>query len=374
MCNGLAPIRRSNSAVGRGIPHTAAETLQLKYGDCKDHAVLLQQLLTTVDIPSHLAVVNSAGAIVPELPSLDQFDHMVLYVPGKTIDEPPNAIDGLIIDATEKDADPLLFPPYGLTNKPILVLDAAHPHFVRTPDFPVDAQRLSCKRRITLRPISNQRILIEGDVDERLTFNPYMAPGMRCYLRMFEPGKRREAIQEVLGQHQQVRVKRADIENLDDTSEPLVLHLEYTLPDAFHRLASKTDGNALVGRIPAAWETYFLEADYFEARETPFEIKSPRLVYTSLEIVLPTGYQLDDLDRWTTSRQTTFVAWVSQAKVSGTTIQVEHLVRVPVGRHAAKEYSTYYADMKESLSLLQTPVMFRERTLETADRGGAMAR
>ena len=90
------------------IPNAAAKTIELKYGDCKDHSLLLQQLLAAVGIPSHLAIVNSAGEITPELPSLDQFDHMVLYVPAAAIDEPDNAVGGLLIDATEKDADPLL--------------------------------------------------------------------------------------------------------------------------------------------------------------------------------------------------------------------------------------------------------------------------
>jgi hypothetical protein len=356
------------------VPNTSLETLRLHYGDCKDHALLLKQLLAATGIDSHLAIVNSKGAIAEELPSLDQFDHMVLFVPNEAIGEPNNACCGLVIDATEKDADPLLFPPYGLADKPLLVLDGAKPRFVRTPAYPPDAQQLTSRRRISVRPNASQRNWIEVDVQEQLTFNPYIAPGIRCYLRMHEAGKRREAIQEVLSEGQNVRVKRVDVENLDDTSKPLVLHLEYLLPDAFHRLVASADGNTLVGRIPSTWETYFLEAEYLDARETPFEVKSPKLIHTSLEIQLPNGYQLGELERWTTSGQTAFVAWASQAHQTGTSINVEHSVRVPAGQYAAKYYPEYYADMKEALSLLQMPVMFRERVLETADRPGAVIR
>src|SRR5205807_1872138 len=40
------------------IPNAASQTLRLKYGDCKDHAVLLREMLESVKIPAYLALVN----------------------------------------------------------------------------------------------------------------------------------------------------------------------------------------------------------------------------------------------------------------------------------------------------------------------------
>ncbi len=213
---------------------------------------------------------------------------------------------------------------------------------------------------------------------EDLTFNAYLSPAIRSYLRTYESGELRAAIQQVLGANQQVRVNRANVENLDVTSKPLTMHLEYSLPDAFHRLPSQ-QGATLVGTLPSAWETYLLEAEYLETRETPFEVKTPRVIRTSLSVELPDGYSPADFEPRNTAKQTPFVAWATNSRTAGTCFIVEHVVRVPAGRHQAKEYAGYYVDMKNSLAPLQTPVLCRERTLtvsrpDAAHPSAALAR
>lgn len=356
------------------VPNAASQTLALKYGDCKDHALLLKQLLAGVGIRAELAVVHSSKPITPEFPSLDQFNHMVLYVPGDTVGQAPNAIGGLIIDATQKNADPLLFPPHGLADKSFLVLDAKQPRVVHTPAYPLDVQQLTSQRRIVVRQNPSQNSLVEVDVQERLTLNAYIAPGMRAYLRSFEPGERREALQSVLAASQNIRLKSVDVEHLEDVSQPLVLNLNYTLPDALHALASGVTGNTIVGRIPAFWETYFIEADYLDSRETPFELGTPRLVRSSLDIVLPEGYQMSDVDQLSNSGQSPFAAWASRARAADSTVHVDFMVRVVSGRYAAKDYPAYYAGMKESLTILQTPMTFRTEALMATQPASTMLR
>lgn len=79
------------------VPHTVAETLARKYGDCKDKALLLVALLRAVGIPANLALLNAGERIdvAGELPGLDLFDHAIVYVPG----EP-----AMWIDATAESA------------------------------------------------------------------------------------------------------------------------------------------------------------------------------------------------------------------------------------------------------------------------------
>jgi hypothetical protein len=256
----------------------------------------------------------------------------------------------------------------------VLVLDPAKPRFIHTPPYPADAMQLISKRRIAVREATSQRRVIEAAVAEDLVFSGYMAPGVRRYLRTVEAGKRRQAIQDLITSGEHVHMMRADVDNLEDTSLPLVLHLQYILPDAFQRLPSSNAGNMLVGRLPAAWETRLLEADYTSARETPFEIRMPRLVRTEMQIDLPSDFQLADIERWNGSGQTPFVAWASQTKSAGATVHVHHAVRVPSGRYQANDYATYYADMKDSLSVLQMPVMLREPVLEAAATGSGTLR
>jgi tetratricopeptide (TPR) repeat protein len=351
------------------VPNHSGKTIELQYGDCKDHALLLQQLLSAVGIPSSLATVNSSAEIAPQVPSLDQFDHMVLFVPNESLGEAANATGGLVVDVTAKESDPLLYPPYGLSGKHVLVLDEKRPRLVETPAYPLDALQMNCQRRVTVNESSASSTNVDVRVVEDLTFNGYLSPAIRSYLHSYEAGERRAAIQQVLGANQHVRVDRADIENLDVTSKPLTMHLEYSLPDAFHRLPSH-GGATLVGTLPSAWETYFLEAEYLETRETPFEVKTPRLIRTSLTVELPAGYSAADFEPRNSAKQTPFVAWATNSRIAGKSFVVEHVVRVPGGRHAARDYAAYYADMKNSLAPLQTPVLCRERTLTAARPDG----
>ena len=70
--------------VGDGgvVPHSAATVLANRYGDCKDHAVLLEALLAAVGIDSSAALVNSGNAYrLPRAPTLGIFNHIISYVP-----------------------------------------------------------------------------------------------------------------------------------------------------------------------------------------------------------------------------------------------------------------------------------------------------
>ena len=79
------------------VPHDPAETLQLKYGDCKDKATLLVTMLRAAGIPAYVALLNASSRLdVPaDLPGMGLFDHAIVYVPGSP---------ALWIDATDQYA------------------------------------------------------------------------------------------------------------------------------------------------------------------------------------------------------------------------------------------------------------------------------
>lgn len=66
------------------VPHEPAQTLQLKYGDCKDKATLLVTMLRAAGIPAYVALLNGGSRLdVPaDLPGMGLFDHAIVYVPG----------------------------------------------------------------------------------------------------------------------------------------------------------------------------------------------------------------------------------------------------------------------------------------------------
>jgi hypothetical protein len=87
-------IRYAGVYVGPGgvVPHPPATVLANRYGDCKDHAGLLEALLAAIGIDSTSALVNSGNAYrLPGVPTLGVFNHMITYVPGLDLYLDPTA-------------------------------------------------------------------------------------------------------------------------------------------------------------------------------------------------------------------------------------------------------------------------------------------
>jgi hypothetical protein len=355
------------------VPNTPGQTLGLKYGDCKDHSVLLQQLMVCAGIESHLALMKTGGTLRRTLPSLDQFDHMVVYVPAESLGEASGA-DRLVIDATDKEADPMLCPPHGMGGRTVFVLDPDAPRFVEIPDYPSDAGTLVSKREVTLRVDDPTGGTVSADVVEEITFNAYLAPRVRALLKHYPPAERRAAIQELLSQNGQIRVTRLDVKNLERTDEPLCLAIEYVTPDVFQPLATDIDDSSLVGRLPCPWENQYMQTEYVESRQTPFEIEVPIVIRSSLTVHSPAGYELVGLNRRAGAGGTKFVAWKCACNEAGGSVTLDYEYRLTAGRHEASEYDQYCSDIKKSRMVLQAPVTLREGTVETARRAvGATA-
>lgn len=77
-------------------PHTPEQTLQRRYGDCKDQTAFVIAMLRELDIQAHAALLNVSSTvdIAPDAPGLNAFDHVIVYVP-KQAD-----LDELWIDMT----------------------------------------------------------------------------------------------------------------------------------------------------------------------------------------------------------------------------------------------------------------------------------
>jgi transglutaminase-like putative cysteine protease len=87
-------IRYVGVYIGPGgvVAHPVATVLDNRYGDCKDHAGLLQAMLAAVGIESTGALVNSGNAYrLPATPTLGVFNHMIAYVPSLDLYLDPTA-------------------------------------------------------------------------------------------------------------------------------------------------------------------------------------------------------------------------------------------------------------------------------------------
>jgi transglutaminase-like putative cysteine protease len=106
-------IRYLGIYVGAGgyVPHNAQSILDNRYGDCKDHVVILEALLAAVGIDSSPALINSSAAyLLPQLPTPGIFDHVITYVPSLNV----------FLDSTSRFA-PLGTLPNGDLDKPVVI-------------------------------------------------------------------------------------------------------------------------------------------------------------------------------------------------------------------------------------------------------------
>jgi len=98
-------IRYVSILLGRGgvVPHTASEVLEHRYGDCKDHSMIMEALLQAVGIESTPVLISTDDKYeVPPLTVATAFNHMITYIPSLDI----------YLDATSRESMPPLLEHY----------------------------------------------------------------------------------------------------------------------------------------------------------------------------------------------------------------------------------------------------------------------
>jgi hypothetical protein len=234
------------------VPKSARETLRDRYGDCKDHAVLLYSMLNAVDIPAQLALVNINQQV---LPNIDQFDHMIVSVP----------LDGerLYIDPTDKDLSLGRTPPRYLAGNHALVLHDPS-ELLPIPKFSVGDSGLQVEREVE-RTANNELKVVEIGV-----FSGYQAADLRGQLREIETSEVLGTMQRwVADRYSDAIVDDAFVDNVFEADSELVVELQYRLP---------LDDESF--RLPGFFEATFLDYERLPDRRFGFEVTVPFSVST----------------------------------------------------------------------------------------------
>ena len=287
------------------IPHAAAVTLQNRFGDCKDHAVLLHGLLAASGIPSHLALIHSTVPTHPGFPALSQFDHMIVALPvsGGGFD---------FIDATDKFLEPAAgCAPTGLTSRQALILDPANPRLVTTPATEVP----SAATLVRLVSIQNER---DALITDDLTLTGPAAANLRSLLAPLPPSGHLPVLRRLLGLDRlREQLLSTSFTALRDPSAPLTARLTWKTREA---LRPAPNGLHLFLSTPLADYLLFPAALSDPAPSGPVVITAPIKLDTTLQIQVPLGFALfpPPLHRpsgersagtWTTQIRDTTLIW-----------------------------------------------------------------
>ncbi|HSA92136.1 MAG TPA: DUF3857 domain-containing protein [Terriglobales bacterium] len=138
------------------VPRTPAETLQRKYGDCKDKAAFFVALLREAHIPAYVALLNSGFGqdTDPELPGMN-FNHAIVYLPGPT---------DYWVEVTDEFSR-LTDIPSGNQGRSALVAGVETTGLVRVPELPSSANQVVETREFHLAEYGSARVTETTEVN-----------------------------------------------------------------------------------------------------------------------------------------------------------------------------------------------------------------
>ncbi|PWU20496.1 MAG: hypothetical protein C5B50_03825 [Verrucomicrobia bacterium] len=322
------------------IPQRTRDISRNKFGDCKDHALLLQQYLDAVGIPARLALVNSGGKIQKDLPSLDAFNHMVVFA--------PSLGNGRFFDCTEKGSDIAQLVPLGLAGTEAMVLEPRNSRLVSIPEYPAGSSSVHSLRQVV---VTNQT---EASVRETLELQGYPAAAFRTQLKSANDTLRREIIYRAMNSRT-AQITGLKVQNLEDTASPLVLQISYLLRRQFQDL-----GDKLSGPLPSVWEHHYLAVEPADKRLAPLRLYYPLLFRSTVEMSAPAGYEAAVMPAVRPALDPEFASCEISALKQGQGEKVDYQVALLQGTFPASRYSAFQQTMDKALAPLEQNISFEK--------------
>lgn len=196
--------------VGAVVPRDLDQVLDNRMGDCKDHATLLQALLSARGIRSEQVLVNAASEFrLPAIPQVGAVNHVLNYLPDFN----------LYVDATAKQQ------PMGVLSAQLRGKTALHVGTWREGAVipaPVPARRQTTDSHLKLAADGS----LSGTV--KVQFKGDEAIGVRAWVRQLSAASRTDAVREMLrgqGFNGSGRLDLPDASALTDEYE-LTVHLD----------------------------------------------------------------------------------------------------------------------------------------------------
>lgn len=180
-------VRYTGLELGEGalVPARPAETLQRRYGDCKDLSLLVAGVLRAAGFPATLALVRADGDAPADLPGLGEFDHAVVAIQGTT---------PLFVDPTDP-VTPAGELPALLQGRLALVAWPDTRGLTALPERAAALNRVEVAREIRLAESG------WSDASETQVLTGWPATDQRAILARLQPGERAEKDHELVTAH-----------------------------------------------------------------------------------------------------------------------------------------------------------------------------
>jgi transglutaminase-like putative cysteine protease len=181
---------------GGFTPHDAAQVLETKYGDCKDHVMLLQALLSAKGIGSSPALIYALPSFVlPTAASPFAFNHLITYIPefDLFLDSTAQFVSFGALPGNDAGKPVLLVSTGQIDHTPVTTPDNATIHVVRTVKLASDGS-------------------LEGDT--QVTSTGALAGEMRALMSVLPANAEANFLRQVLGPGSDGSFSRGDPKDL----------------------------------------------------------------------------------------------------------------------------------------------------------------
>jgi len=278
--------------IGGYQPHSAAEVLANRYGDCKDKVTVLKALLRSAGIESYYVLVHSErGFVDGGFPSLLNFNHVVIAIrlPAETRFDKSYAIrdfEGgkmLFFDPTsEFDAFGSL--PDELQGNPGLLVTAAGGELIELPSANENINRVQRRAKLMLSEAGE----LSGDVSE--AWGGAMAAAGRARFLPAALSERQRDLENYVNRFGvPLRLSGASFDDLETVDRELVVHLKISSGS----FAQATPPFYLFR--PAAVGSMSSTVAEGEKRSYPVDLGPVSTATDDVEFTLPSNYVPDDL-------------------------------------------------------------------------------
>ena len=279
--------------IGGYQPYPAQQTLENRYGDCKDQAALLCALLKSIDINACpvLLRTRNVGRVNRDFPSPFQFNHCIVYIPASQYIQQPGGLSnlpeafhqGIYLDATASVC------PFGDLPQPdqeawALVVSDTCGQLNKVASTGIQSNKTARKTFVELRAngsancsVVEKHYGIENQYVRGLLFGRKSSDRQQYWARKINENFPRSGNVEL------------SVENEKELSLPIEMQYRF-----YVRKYSQRSGELLIS--PAMYWKIFQKNPFHEPiRVNPVSLGHRRTVADTLLIAIPQGYVVGEL-------------------------------------------------------------------------------
>ena len=322
---------------GGFVPHRAADVLANKYGDCKDHVILLQALLAAEDISSTPVLISADNRYtLSTAPGPQAFNHLITYIPEFH----------LYLDSTARYA-PFGVLPFSDAGKPVVHI--ANGERARTP--------VPSAANATLRSVETVTIAPDGSVDgsTRVTATGAPAVDMRALVGSVKSVGDNAYFRQVMGPGVDGSIEQG---NIDDLSSAYTFTVQYNIANALNIPGPAMIPTGVVYK-PFAF-TALLVGDMPRTRSQPYQCIS-MMAEEDLTIHLPDNVQVMALphSEALTGEEIDLMSNITKPDARTIHVLMSAHVNHPMGSCTPDYYARVHSMLTKMASSLRSEILYQ---------------